>query len=82
MRAQQGRILIVEDDQGVARLERLHLERAGFAVATAATHAEALDLIAGERWDLTRLQRGWDAAGFDDLGWDDVTEEAAMPASA
>jgi alpha-L-rhamnosidase len=36
-------------------------------------HVVAADLIAGERWDLTRLQRGWDAPGFDDIGWDDVT---------
>ena len=32
----------------------------------------AADLIAGERWDLTRRQRGWDAPGFDDAAWDDV----------
>ena len=36
-------------------------------------HVVAADLIAGERWDLTRLPRGWDAPGFDDIGWDDVT---------
>jgi alpha-L-rhamnosidase len=36
-------------------------------------HVVAADLIAGERWDLTRLQRGWEALGFDDIGWDDVT---------
>ncbi|MGY1808632.1 family 78 glycoside hydrolase catalytic domain [Blastococcus sp. SYSU D00669] len=35
-------------------------------------HVVAADLIEGERWDLTRLPRGWDAAGFDDAGWDDV----------
>jgi alpha-L-rhamnosidase len=40
---------------------------------SAAGHVVAADLIAGERWDLTRMQRGWDAAGFDDSGWDDVT---------
>ena len=35
-------ILIIEDDPGVAHLERLHLQRAGFTVAVAATAAEAL----------------------------------------
>jgi PAS domain S-box-containing protein len=55
MRRQEGRILIVEDDQGVARLERLHLERAGFAVVTAATHADALEHIAQERFALMLL---------------------------
>ena len=36
-------------------------------------HVVAADLIAGEQWDLTRMQRGWEAPGFDDFGWDDVT---------
>ena len=36
-------ILLVEDDPGVARLEQLRLERAGFAVVTAATAEEGLD---------------------------------------
>lgn len=36
-------------------------------------HVVAADLIAGERWDLTRVQRGWDSPGFDDDGWDDVS---------
>ena len=35
-------ILLVEDDPGVARLERLRLERAGYEVATAATAEEGL----------------------------------------
>ena len=35
-------ILLVEDDPGVARLEQLRLERAGYAVATAATAEEGL----------------------------------------
>jgi alpha-L-rhamnosidase len=38
-----------------------------------AGHVVAADLIEGERWDLRRLPRGWDAPGFDDAGWDDVT---------
>ena len=32
-------------------------------------HVVAADLIAGERWDLTRLPRGWSDPGFDDAGW-------------
>jgi alpha-L-rhamnosidase len=36
------------------------------------SHVVAADLIAGERWDLTRRQHGWDEAGFDDTDWDDV----------
>ena len=35
-------------------------------------HVVAADLIAGEQWDLTRMQRGWTSPGFDDVGWDDV----------
>ena len=31
------KILLVEDDPGVARLEQLELERAGYSVVTAAT---------------------------------------------
>ena len=39
----QGKtILLVEDDPGVARLEQLRLERAGYDVATAATAEEGL----------------------------------------
>jgi alpha-L-rhamnosidase len=35
-------------------------------------HVVAADLIAGERWDLRRLEPGWDAPAFDDTAWDDV----------
>ena len=31
-------------------------------------HVVAADLIAGERWDLRRLPRGWSEPGFDDSG--------------
>jgi PAS domain S-box-containing protein len=40
------KILIVEDDPGIARLEQLELERAGYSVLAAATASEALDLVA------------------------------------
>lgn len=38
-------VLILEDDPGVARLQRLRLERAGYAVHTAAIPDEALARI-------------------------------------
>lgn len=38
-------ILILEDDPGVARLQRRRLEKAGYAVAVAATGDEALGLV-------------------------------------
>lgn len=40
--AQQGRILVVEDDQDVAMLLRMRLEAAGFDVQTVASGAAAL----------------------------------------
>jgi PAS domain S-box-containing protein len=39
-------ILLVEDDPGVARLEQLRLERAGFRVAMAATPRAGLQMVA------------------------------------
>ena len=54
------------------RLGHRRRHRAGLAQLASAT-SSAADLIAGERWDLTRRQRGWDAPGFDDSAWDDVT---------
>ena len=50
-------ILLVEDDPGVARLERLRLERAGYGVATAATAEEGLNRIAGGGIDLIVLDQ-------------------------
>jgi alpha-L-rhamnosidase len=65
----------------LAMLAQLHLTHDDGSVTVVGTgpgwrsalgHVVAADLIAGERWDLTRLQRGWDAPGFDDFAWDDV----------
>ena len=50
-------ILLVEDDPGVARLEALRLERAGYAVATAATAAQGLDRMAAGGVDLIVLDQ-------------------------
>jgi PAS domain S-box-containing protein len=50
------RLLIVEDDAGIALLERRALERRGYAVATAATPAEAFErLREPQRFDLAVL---------------------------
>jgi PAS domain S-box-containing protein len=58
--ASQGRetILLVEDDPGVARLEQLRLERAGFRVVTAATASEALEQVSGGGIELILLDQG------------------------
>ena len=55
----QGRItiLLLEDDPGVARLEQLRLERAGFAVVTATTAEEGLEQIANGQIDLIILDQ-------------------------
>ena len=48
-------ILLVEDDPGVAHLERVRLERAGYEVVTAATAEEGLNRVAGGGIDLHQL---------------------------
>ena len=53
----QATILLVEDDPGVARLEQLRLERAGYAVVTAATAEEGLEQVAGGGIDLIVLDQ-------------------------
>ena len=47
----------MEDDPGVARLEQLRLERAGYAVATAATAEEGLNRVAAGGIDLIVLDQ-------------------------
>jgi hypothetical protein len=49
------RILIVEDDAGIALLERRALERRGYEAATAATPDEAFDRLRDQRFDLVVL---------------------------
>ena len=47
----------MEDDPGVARLEQLRLERAGYEVATAASAEEGLNRVAGGGIDLIVLDQ-------------------------
>jgi alpha-L-rhamnosidase len=67
-----------------ALLTQLHLTHADGTVTVLGTgpgwrgaqgHVVAADLIAGERWDLRRLPRGWSRAGFDDSAWLPVTTD-------
>ena len=51
------RILLVEDDPGVAQLEQRRLEQAGFAVVKAATAEEGLDRVAKDEIELIILNR-------------------------
>ncbi len=55
--ARRASILIIEDDPGVARLERLHLQRAGFEVAVANTADRAGELIEQGEFDLFVLDQ-------------------------
>src|SRR5437660_107337 len=48
-------VLIVEDDPGIAELERLRLEEAGYQVRVAGTAAAALALLGGGPVDLILL---------------------------
>jgi alpha-L-rhamnosidase len=65
----------------LAVLAQLHLVHTDGEVTVVGTgpewrsgpgHVIAADLIEGERWDLSRFPRGWDAPGFADTAWDDV----------
>ncbi len=51
------RILLVEDDPGVAQLEQRRLEQAGFAVVKAATAEEGLDRVAKDEIELIILNQ-------------------------
>jgi signal transduction histidine kinase len=61
-------VLILEDDPGVARLQRLRLERAGYAVTAVTTPATALDRLRAGGVDLlvldNRLEDGEDGLSF------------------
>ncbi|MGV3531216.1 MAG: response regulator [Chthoniobacteraceae bacterium] len=51
----EGNVLILEDDPGIRRLQRMHLERAGYNVSTAGDIEEARSLIAASDFDLLLL---------------------------
>ena len=53
----RAKILLVEDDPGVARLEQLQLERAGFAVVIAMTADEGLEELAKGEIELIVLDQ-------------------------
>jgi DNA-binding response OmpR family regulator len=48
-------ILVVDDDPLIVRLVRMHLDRAGYRVLSAADGEAALDVVASERLDLVIL---------------------------
>lgn len=48
-------VLILEDDPGVARLQKVRLERAGFTALVTATPDEAMDRLQGNKVDLLVL---------------------------
>ena len=62
-----AKILLVEDDPGIARLEQLELERAGYSVVAAATAEQALEYVGGGGIDLIVLdqQLSSDKSGLD-----------------
>jgi len=60
-------VLIVEDDSGIALLERRVLERVGYTVSIVSTAEEGLDRLGRERFDLVFLdyQLGGAVSGLD-----------------
>ena len=52
---QRETVLVIEDDAGIAELEQMQLERAGFTVVTAGTSEEALDRLRRHHVDLLLL---------------------------
>lgn len=51
----KNKVLIVDDEQKIREVLRMYLEKDGFTVGEAADGEEALNLVAGERWDLIVL---------------------------
>jgi DNA-binding response OmpR family regulator len=49
------KILVVDDDENILKLERTILEQKGFEVATCGGGAEALEILAGNDFDLVLL---------------------------
>jgi CheY-like chemotaxis protein len=61
------RVLLVDDESAILRLLRAVLEPHGFAVTTAASAAEAISLLAPDKYDivLTDLRMETPLAGFE-----------------
>jgi PAS domain S-box-containing protein len=57
MAAERATLLVVEDDTGLARLQQMRLERAGYAVLSAATAAEGLARLRAGGLDLVILDQ-------------------------
>src|SRR5262245_19907909 len=55
--ADKPKILVIEDDVGLARLQRLRLERAGYEVVNAATAREGLERLLQADFDLVVLDQ-------------------------
>jgi DNA-binding response OmpR family regulator len=61
-----GRVLVIEDDDGVARLEQTVLEAAGYDVCATGSGAEGLELADSYKPDVVVLDVGLpDLSGFD-----------------
>ena len=65
--SRKASVLILEDDRGIALLERRVLERAGYAATIASTAEEAMERLGRERFDLVLLdyQLAGPASGLD-----------------
>ncbi|WP_343233981.1 response regulator [Streptomyces sp. CdTB01] len=64
-------VLVVEDEKEIRELLRRYLERAGYAVVTTASGAEAVRLLGERAVDLTLLD-----LGLPDVDGDEVLREA------
>ncbi len=74
----QKRVLVVEDDQGVARMLSLVLRSAGFDVSSARNGGQAMRFLAAEPADAVVLDLGLpDGLGGDVLQW--LRQQAASP---
>ncbi|MEA2460011.1 MAG: two-component system, OmpR family, operon response regulator KdpE [Actinomycetota bacterium] len=63
----QPNVLVVDDDRQLQRAIRIGLSARGYSVATTASGQQALDLLAGDDFDLVLLD-----LGLPDLGGDEV----------
>ncbi len=69
-------VLVVEDERGIREVLRRYLERAGFAVLTTGSGAEALSLLRSSDVDLLLLD-----LGLPDLDGDEVLREVRQTGS-